>query len=102
MRLTLNTDSNPSLLVPTRMDVFSTITVVKGRKPRQVSVGWQAWNQDPAMETRMTRLRGSGSFYWPNALRAYLAARQLMRENMAVHQIKIETISGVEIARLYR
>lgn len=103
MRLYLNQDNPPSLLLPTRIIVFAT-TQEHGKRRKVVtrSVAWEAWNTCPIMESQMARLRGSGSFYWPSALRAYLHAKQIMAANSSVDQIKIETISGEEIARLYR
>ncbi len=91
-------DDLPSLLVPARLDVFAERQI--GRKRR--GVGWQGWNPDPIMEDRMARLHGAGSFYWPNAVRAYVAARSMMRYDSTIRQIKMETISGREIARVYR
>lgn len=73
-----------------RMDIF------------QGDYGYQGWNPDPAMEARMARLPGSGSFYWPSAKACYKAADRFLRSNKKIHQIKIETISGQEIGRIYR
>lgn len=97
-------DTLPSLLVPARMNVFAAREVPKGRKGKTVlaHVGWRGWNADARMEETMARLPGSGSFYWPGAWRAYRAARQMMKTDSTIHQIAIETISGYEIARLYR
>lgn len=64
--------------------------------------GYQGWNPDPVMEEKMARLRGSGSFYWGSAKEAYKAAFGMMRKDPAIEQIKIETISGREVGRLYR
>jgi hypothetical protein len=112
MRLSLNIENPPSLLAPARMDVFGTCATRTGQPNARAKrpytpitfrlCGWQAWNDDEAMEARMARLPGSGSFYWPNALRAYQYARRLMRADASVSQIKIETIGGREIARVYR
>ena len=103
MRLSL-ADALPSLLVPTRFAVFATVDLPVGRskKTRPTGVAWDGWNDDPMMERRMARLRGAGSFYWPNALTAYRAARRTMREDARVSQIKIETISGREVGRIWR
>ena len=97
-------DELPSLLVPTRLTVFAERDVPKGRKGKltRASVAWQGWNADPAMESRMARLAGSGSFYWPCAWQAYCAARQMFAADPTIHQIAVETISGREVARLYR
>lgn len=95
-------DPLPSLLVPVRLDVFATREITRRGRTRTVSCAWQAWNTDPIMEGRMARLAGSGSFYWPNAIRAYIAARDIMTMDARVHQIKIETISGREIGRIYK
>ncbi len=113
MTLYLNTEDRPTLLVPTRFVVFAKqLTTVRDRSRKATrtlcpitfktrEVAWQGWNADPAMETRMTRLQGAGSFYWPNALRAYLTARNMVRADSRIHQVKIETISGHEIGRIY-
>lgn len=99
-------DALPSLLVPVRLMVFATVDTVKGkgRKAKTVAqtIAWQGWNPDPDMESAMARLTGAGSFYWPNAIRAWHAARQMLTSDPRVHQIQIETISGREIGRLYR
>jgi hypothetical protein len=97
-------DSLPRLTGAVRIDVFATreVTIGRRRKPTTVCVGWQGWNADPIMADRMARLPGSGSFYWPGAIRALTAAKRLLREDETIHQIKIETISGQEIARVYR
>lgn len=73
-----------------RMDIF------------QGNYGYQGWNSDPTMEERMARLPGSGSFYWPSARDCYRAAGRFIRSNKEIHQIKIETISGQEVGRLFR
>ena len=103
MRLSLE-HSLPSLLVPCRMNVFATRDVPIGKrgKVRSRGVAWQGWNPDPTMEQRMARLQGAGSFYWPNALRAYISARDAMLADSSIEQIQIETISGREIGRMYR
>jgi hypothetical protein len=99
-------DDPHTLLAPTRMDVFATRerTIGKGKRAKTVAqgVGYQAWNDCPKMESAMARLQGAGSFYWPNAWRAYQAAKRILASDASVHQIKIETISGREIGRLYR
>jgi hypothetical protein len=106
MRLIL-ADTLPGLLVPARMTVFGTV-IRPGRRYKRftelqyLQAGWNGWNPDPGMETAMARLPGSGSFYWPSAWRLYLAARRLMITDPTVRQIKLETISGREIARIYR
>ena len=100
-RLILNDERASSLLLPTRLDVFATRTVGT-RKPRTIGVAWQGWNADARMENRMARLAGSGSFYWDGALNAAVAAKRIIREDATIHQIKIETIGGREIGRVYR
>lgn len=101
MRLLL-ADDLPSLLAPTRVTLFATRTVKPKRGPaKTIGVGWNGWNADPVMEQRMARLPGSGSFYWPGALRAYLAVKAMMTADPTIHQAKIETISGREVARVY-
>jgi hypothetical protein len=97
-------DDLPRLTVPVRLDVFATRDLPKGRGKRLVSTGvaWQGWNADPVMEHALSRLRGQGSFYWPGAVRALAAARSMMATDDTVHQIKLETISGREIGRLWR
>lgn len=99
-------DDVPALNVPVRMTVFAqrTATVGRGKRARTEvrGVAWQGWNADAAMEQRMARLRGAGSFYWPGALRALVAARAAMRADRSVAQIKLETIGGREIGRLYQ
>lgn len=93
-----------SLLVPCRMDVFADRDVPVGKRGKVVRrvVGWQGWNPDPSMEQRMARLQGAGSFYWPNAIRVLAAARQMMHADETIQQIKLETISGQEIGRVWR
>lgn len=81
-----------------RVDVFFH---KKTRRGEVKGYGYQLWNPDPVMEKSMARLQGSGSFYWPDARAAWKRAHHLMRTT-EVDQIKIETISGVEVARLYR
>ena len=95
-------DELPGLLVPMRMNVFGTRTVLKRRKPVEVGVGWQGWNASPTMEQRMARLPGSGSFYWHGAIQAVTAAKSMMTADPTIHQIAIETISGRPVGRLYR
>ncbi len=82
--------------LPCRIDVF---TVGALGDPARGNV-YQAWNPDPKMEKRMARLPGSGSFYWPSARAAYRAAGRFVKEP-GVAQVKVETISGVEVAWLY-
>jgi len=100
-----------ALLAPARMNVFGDVLRVRRGKASArlcairvelLQAGWQGWNPDGAMEAHMARLPGSGSFYWPCAWRAYLAARRVMRECPEVSQVAIETISGQPIARVYR
>ena len=102
LRLYLN-DDLPRLTGRCRMDVFAMRNVPVGKrgKVKRVSVGWHGWNTDPAMEAAMSRLPGQGSFYWPGALAAYHAAKALLQADTSIHQIKLETISGREIGRLY-
>lgn len=100
-------DDLARLTVPARMDVFGLCVIPRRRLKRQTTidvttVGWQGWNDNPTMESRMARLPGSGSFYWSCAWQAYVAARRMMRNDASIHQIKIETISGRELARMYR
>ena len=102
MRLILNDQHAPSLLKPARVNVFASRTIGKGKRSKAQGVGWQAWNEDATMEDRIARLPGAGSFYWPNALRAYLAARDMMRADASIHQVSIETISAEPVARIYR
>lgn len=93
----------PSLIVPTRLDVFGTIEIPANgrRKARKIACGWQGWNPDPVEERKHARLKGSGSFYWAGALQAYIAARRMIRADARITQVKIETISGREIGRIY-
>ncbi len=104
-RLSLEEDL-PRLTVPVRIMVFATqhTVVRKGRKLQTGTnrVAWQGWNADPIMADRMARLPGSGSFYWSGAIKALQAGRTMLRDDPTVDQIKIETISGREIGRLYR
>lgn len=107
MRFYLESDQPlPRLTAECRIDVFATheTTVGKGKRQRTVTrgVGWQGWNPCPSQEQKHARLTGSGSFYWPGALSAYAAARQMMRTDATIHQVKIETIGGREIGRIYR
>ncbi len=95
-------DELPTLLAPTRLTVFAQRTVGRGKKAAVRGVAWQGWNADATMEARMARLQGGGSFYWPNALRAYFAACDMMRADATITQVKVETISGAEVARIYR
>lgn len=97
-------DTLPGLLVPVRMDVFATRPMLKRKrgKPVDVACAWQGWNADTRMEQQMARLKGAGSFYWQGAIQALVAAKRTMRDDVSVQQIKLETISGREIARLYR
>lgn len=62
-------------------------------------VAWQDWNDDPRMETVMARLGGSGSFYYPTHRKAWRRAQVLVRRGAS--QVKIETISGHEVDRIY-
>lgn len=106
-RLSLENDGPvPSLTVPVRLWAFATRETVKrkGRKLQTITdrIAWQGWNPDPVMADHMARLPGSGSFYWSGAIRAFVAGRQMLRDDPTVDQIKIETISGREIGRLYR
>ena len=94
-------DKTPTLLTPTRITLFADRQVRRGKRTVSQGVAWQGWNADAAMESRMARLAGSGSFYRPGALRAYSAARAMMRADATVRQVKIETISGREVGRLY-
>lgn len=104
MRFYLADDYRPAdLLKPCRMDVFATCDVPVGKrgKVKRQGCGWQAWNADPIMEQRSARLPGAGSFYWPNAIQAVMAAKRLIGTDPSIHQITIETISATEIARIY-
>lgn len=84
------------MTIPCRIDVF----VNEKRGSKVHGYAYQAWNPDPAMEREMARLPGSGSFYWPSARAAYREAKRIIRKP-GVHQLKIETISGFEVGRLY-
>jgi hypothetical protein len=92
------------------MAVFGIVAVATGRPTKKrpytpiafKPAGWQAWNSDPVMEHRTARLKGAGSFYWQGAVKALAEARRIIDSAPSVHQIKIETISGREIGRLYR
>lgn len=97
-------DTAPRLTGLVRLDVFASVEQpARGkRKARTVGVGWQGWNSDARMEQVCARLVGSGSFYWQGAISAFAAARRAMADDPRVHQIKLETINGVEIGRLYR
>jgi len=83
--------------VPCRVVVFADQRV--GRRVR--GVAWQAHNADRRMERAMGRLRGSGSFYWASPRKAWRRARVALREP-GVRQVKVETISGREVGRLWR
>ena len=83
--------------VPCRVIVFADRKI--GRRGR--GVAWQAHNADPRMERVMGRLRGSGSFYWANPRKAWRRACVALREP-GVHQVKVETIGGREVGRLWR
>ena len=103
--MTFRFDDNtprPSLLVPCRVNVFGTREIARRKKTTRVGLAWQGWNADPDMESRMARLPNSGSFYWPNALRAYVWARHAMRTDPTIEQVAIETISARPIGRIYR
>jgi hypothetical protein len=101
MTIRLN-DSLPKLTGAIRFSVFATRTIGSGKRAKTtIGVGWQGWNNDPRMEEAMARLPGQGSFYWAGAIQAMHAAKRAFAD-LAVHQIKIETISGQEIARIYR
>lgn len=100
MRIYLE-DELPRLLVPMRLDVFGT-RQSSHKRPRPIQVGWQGWNPDPVMERTQARLRGSGSFYWQGGINALVAAKRMLRDDTTIQQIKIETISGREVGRIYR
>lgn len=100
-RLSLEGDL-PTLLAPTRVTLFADRPIRRGKRTVMQGVAWQGWNPDPLLELRMARLPGSGSFYWPGAVRAYSAVRAMMRADATIRQAKIETISGREIARVYK
>jgi len=53
------------------------------------------------MEMAMARLPGAGGFYWPSRRDAWRRAR-VMIAAPGVEQIKVETIAGQEVGRLYR
>lgn len=95
-------DRRPRLAGLVRLDVFATRTIGKGKKAKPQGVAWQGWNDDPVLETACARLAGSGSFYWFGAVRALAAARAMMTADTSIHQIKLESVSGVEIGRVYR
>ncbi len=88
------------------MSVFGTRTVTKGRgkrqKTEQQGIAWQAWNADAGQEAAHARLPGSGSFYWPDARAAYRQTVVMMRRDESIHAIRIETISGREVAYVRR
>ena len=88
--------------MPCRMDVFGSREIGKGKRRKVVRVGWQGWNPDSSMERQMARLDGAGSFYWPGAIRVLSAAKAMMQADATIDQVKIETISGMEIGRVYR
>jgi hypothetical protein len=79
---------------PCRLWIFA---ARQGKGP----VAWQDWNPDRRMERRMARLPETGSFYWPCPRDAWRRARVMLR-TLGVVQVKVETISGREIGRLYR
>lgn len=82
-------------MIPCRLMVFTTIKIRK----RSVCVGWQDWNDAPRMERKMARLSGSGSFYYPSPRAAWRRAVVLVQRG--AEQVKVETISGREIGRVY-
>lgn len=83
-----------------RIDVFGPARIVTKRgKVRVVFAAWQAHNPDPRMERRMSRLPGSGSFYWPSLRDAYRRATVLLRDP-SIEAVRVETISGREVAYL--
>ncbi len=103
MRFYPEHDTTPRLTGLVRMDVFGTVeTRTRRGKVKTVGAGWQAWNADPRLETATARLSRQGSFYWHGAISAYAEAKRILRDDPRVHQIKLETISGVEIGRIYR
>lgn len=104
MRTYIEWNDLPSLTVPARVVCFGTVLHQKTKrgKPKPTPCGWDAWNRDPRMEQRMARLQGAGSFYWPCAYLALRAAKQMMQDDARIDQIKVETISAREIARIYR
>lgn len=94
------------LLAPARCWIYATRPVrLSGHNRKRTTaqgVAWQGWNPDPRMEAAQARLLGSGSFYWPCAFACVQAGKLAMRADVTIEQITIETISGVEVARLYR
>lgn len=84
-------------MTPCRIIVFGDLQ--RGKK--QIHAAWDDWNPDPVMESRMARLKGAGSFYWPNQRDAWRRARVVVREP-GVTQVKVETISGRFVGRLYQ
>lgn len=101
MRILL-ADELPRLTGECRIDFFGTITIAKGKRIKTLPAAWQGWNPDPVLEGRMARLKGSGSFYWAGAVKAFAAVRKAMATDASITQAKIETISGREVGRVYR
>lgn len=102
MRLILD-DEPTRYTVPIRLDVFATATTpaTRRRAARSHGVAWQAFNPDDSVAAELGR-PGFGSFYWRGAVQAFAAAQRIMLSDPRVHQIKLETISGRPIGRLYR
>ncbi len=78
---------------------YCRITVFASKGKRHF--GYDLLNPDNTMEKAMSRLPGSGSSYWPDIRSAFREAYRKIRTDQTVHQIKIETISGVELCRIY-
>lgn len=89
---------------PCRIDIFADVlfTPKRRRLPVIRHIAWQDWNDSPKMERRMARLPSSGSFYWPTARVAWRRACVMLGRDDRIRQIKVETISGREVGRLYR
>ena len=90
--------------IPYRIDIFADVPFMPKRRRWPVirAVAWQDWNDSPKMESWMARRPGSGSFYWPTARAAWRRACVMLGRDDRIRQIKVETISGREVGRVYR
>lgn len=100
MRLILD-DEPTRYTALVRLDIFATVERTTKCKTQRCGVAWQAFNPDDSVAAELGR-PGFGSFYWRGAVQAFAAAQRIMLSDPRVQQIKLETISGRPIGRLYR
>jgi hypothetical protein len=85
-----------------RLWVFSYVPSNERKRRGMVQAAWQDWHESARDEARDARLPGAGSFYWDSPRDAWRRARVLMRQYPLITHVKVETIGGRPVGRMWR